>query len=132
MTWVGRRHECTGGKTKQSIVYMLEMVPNDDLNNEQTKKVAAAFLVKAPEKREEEGMEIEEEGAETPSTRFLGPQHSGRRTKTGDFRKNAAKARPIQLAMSFKRLWQIPEPIWGRHAVTLGRLPSQPPTGTCR
>lgn len=60
MTWVGRRHECIRGKTKQSIVYMLEMVPNDDLNNEQTQKVAAAFLVKAPEKREEEGMEIEE------------------------------------------------------------------------
>lgn len=129
---MGRRHECIGGKTKQNIVYMLEMVQNDDLNNEQTKKVAAAFLVKAEEKREEEEMEIEEERAETPSTRFLGPQHNGTHTKMGDFRKNTAKARPVQLAMSFKRLWQIPEPIWGRHAVMLGRLPSQPPTGMCR
>lgn len=45
---------------------MYDMVQCDDLNNEQTNKVAAAFLVKAQEKREEE-IKIEEEGA--------GPKH---------------------------------------------------------
>jgi hypothetical protein len=77
-------------------------------------------------------LEIQQEGAETPRTKFLVLQHSCSHRKMGDFRKNKAKPRPVQLVMSFKRLWQTPEPIWGWHAAKLGSLPSQPPTGMFR